>query len=50
LAEDLEPSGELRADPSGEKFQARIAHAFPFPFNGLSGKEIQKLIALIYPS
>jgi hypothetical protein len=49
LAEDLEPAGELRADPSGEKFQARIAQAFPFPFNGLSGKEIQKLTALIYP-
>ena len=49
LAEDLEPAGELRADPSGEKFQVRIAQAFPFPFNGLSGKEIQKLIALIYP-
>ena len=49
LAEDLEPAGELRADPSGEKFQARIAQAFPFPFNGLSGKEIQILIALIYP-
>jgi len=49
LAEDLEPAGELRADPSGGKFQVRIAHAFPFPFNGLSGKEIQKLIALIYP-
>jgi superfamily I DNA and RNA helicase len=49
LAEDLEPAGELRADPSGKKFQARIAQAFPFPFNGLSGKEIQILIALIYP-
>ena len=49
LAEDLEPAGELRADPSGEKFRARIAQAFPFPFNGLSGKEIQILIALIYP-
>ena len=47
LAEDLEPAGELRADPSGVKFRARIAQAFPFPFNGLSGKEIQKLIALI---
>jgi hypothetical protein len=49
LTEDLEPGGELRGDPSGEKFQARIDQAFPFPFNGLSGKEIQKLIALIYP-
>jgi hypothetical protein len=26
-----------------------IAPAFPFPFNGHSGKEVQKLTALIYP-
>ena len=45
ISEDLEPAGELRADPSGEKFQTRIAQAFPFPFNGLSGKEIQILLA-----
>ena len=24
LAEDSEPAGELRADPSGEKFQTRL--------------------------
>jgi hypothetical protein len=49
LTEDLEPVGEIGVDSTGEKFRARIAPAFPFPFNGLPGKEIQKLTALIYP-
>ena len=47
--DDLAPEGEIRCDPSGEKFKTRLANAFPFPFHGLSGKEIHLLGSLIYP-
>ncbi len=47
--DDLANEGEIRRDPSGKKFQGRIAPVFPFPFHGLSPKEIYRLNAILYP-
>jgi len=47
--EDLAAEGEIRGDPSGKKFQDRIALAFPFAFHGFSGKEIYHLGSILYP-
>jgi hypothetical protein len=49
LQEDLDPAGEIVSDPSGRKFQQRIAGAFPFPFKGLTGKEEAKLHFALWP-
>ncbi len=49
LREDLDPEGEILRDPSGRKFQQRIAGAFPFPFKGLTGKEEAKLHFALWP-
>jgi hypothetical protein len=49
LLEDLEPAGEILCDPSGRKFQQRIAGAFPFSFKGLTGKEEAKLHFALWP-
>jgi hypothetical protein len=49
LREDLDPAGEILCDPSGRKFQQRIAGAVPFPFKGLTGKEEAKLNAALWP-
>lgn len=48
--DDLAPDGEICCDPSGEKFKTRLAGVFPFPFHGLSGKEVHLLNSLIYPA
>ena len=47
--DDLANEGEIRRDPSGNKFQNRIAPVFPFPFHGLSSKEIYRLNSILYP-
>ena len=47
--DDLAAEGEIRCDPSGRKFQDRIAPAFPFTFHGFSGKEIYHLNSILYP-
>ncbi len=49
LQEDLDPAGEVMGDPSGQAFRARLARAFPFPFAGLTPKELAKLEALLWP-
>jgi len=49
LREDLDPAGEILCDPSGRKFQQRIAGAFPFFFKGLTGKEEAKLHFALWP-
>jgi len=49
LREDLDPAGEILCDPSGRKFQQRIASAFPFSFKGLTGKEEAKLHLALWP-
>jgi hypothetical protein len=47
--DDLANDGEIRCDLSGKKFQNRITPVFPFPFNGLSPKEIYRLNSILYP-
>jgi hypothetical protein len=49
LREDLEAAGEILCDPSGRKFQQRVAGAFPFSFKGLTGKEEAKLHFALWP-
>lgn len=49
LQEDLDPAGEVMGDSSGQAFRARLARAFPFPFAGLTPKELAKLEALLWP-
>jgi len=47
--DDLDPAGEILCDTSGRKFQTRIARVFPFPFEGLSQKEREKLCFILWP-
>ncbi|MBN2061772.1 MAG: NERD domain-containing protein/DEAD/DEAH box helicase, partial [Deltaproteobacteria bacterium] len=47
--DDLDPTGEILCDETGNKFVKRIAEAFPFRFTGLTQKEIEKLCFLIWP-
>lgn len=49
LQDDLANEGEIRFDPTGKKFQDRIAPAFPFSFKGLTPKEIYHLNSILYP-
>jgi hypothetical protein len=48
LKDDMEPTGEILRDPTGTKFSERIADSFPFPFKGLTPKEIDKLSFIIW--
>jgi hypothetical protein len=47
--DDLSNTGEICRDISGKKFQERIAPAFPFPFQGLTPKEIFRLNSILFP-
>ncbi|MFH1481151.1 MAG: 3'-5' exonuclease, partial [Pseudomonadota bacterium] len=47
---DLDPSGELLCDTSGRKFRERISKVFPFPFDGLTQKEVEKLSFILWPA
>ncbi len=47
--DDLDPAGEILCDRSGRKLQERISGIFPFPFEGLTQKEIDKLSFIIWP-
>jgi hypothetical protein len=47
--DDLAYEGEIAHDTSGKKFQNRIAPAFPFPFKGLSSKELYLLNSILFP-
>jgi hypothetical protein len=46
--DDLAHEGEIRCDPTGKKFQDWIAPTCPFPFDGLSPKEIYRLNSIRY--
>jgi superfamily I DNA/RNA helicase len=48
LKDDMEPTGEILCDPTGTTFSERIADSFPFPFKGLTPKEIDKLSFVIW--
>ncbi len=48
LKDDMEPTGEILCDPTGNKFGERIADSFPFPFRGLPLDEIDKLSFVIW--
>ena len=47
--DDFDPAGEILADTSGRKFKERISKVFPFPFDGLTQKEIVKLSFFLWP-
>jgi hypothetical protein len=49
LKDDLDATGEMTCDISGNKFRKRISKAFPFPFEGLAQKEIEKLSLVLWP-
>ncbi|MFC1532931.1 3'-5' exonuclease [Thermodesulfobacteriota bacterium] len=49
LKDDLDPAGEILCDETGYKFSKRIVSAFPFPFHGITQKEIEKLCFVIWP-
>jgi len=49
LKDDLDATGEILCDTSGRKFHEKISKVFPFPFKGLSQKEIDKLSFIIWP-
>lgn len=46
---DLDPAGDILSDRSGGKFCDRISGIFPFPFRGLTPKEVAKLSFCIWP-
>jgi hypothetical protein len=47
--DDLDAGGEFLCDDSGRKFRERVSRVFPFPFQGLTQKEIDKLSFIIWP-
>ncbi|UCF86140.1 MAG: AAA family ATPase [Desulfobacteraceae bacterium] len=47
--DDLDAAGEIICDTSGRKFHERTSKVFPFPFKGLTQKEIDKLSLIIWP-
>jgi hypothetical protein len=47
--DDLDPAGEILCDETGYKFSKRLKETFPFPFRGLSQREIEKLSFVIWP-
>lgn len=47
--DDLDPAGEILCDTSGRKFQGRISKVFPFRFQGITQKEIDRLSFIIWP-
>ncbi|MBN1832226.1 MAG: NERD domain-containing protein [Deltaproteobacteria bacterium] len=47
--DDLDATGEFLCDASGRKFRERISKVFPFPFQGLHQKEVDKLCFIIWP-
>ena len=48
-SDDLDAAGEFLCDSSGRKFRERISRVFPFPFQGLTPKEVDKLNFIIWP-
>lgn len=47
--EDFDAAGEILSDPSGRKFHEKISRVFPFPFEGLTQKETDKLSFILWP-
>lgn len=47
--EDLAADGEILGDPSGKKFLDRMAASLPFQFKGLSRREFEKLMLIMWP-
>ncbi|MCJ7595468.1 MAG: AAA family ATPase, partial [Desulfobacterales bacterium] len=47
--DDLDATGEILCDASGRKFRMKISNAFPFPFEGLPQKEVEKLGFILWP-
>ncbi|MFO7739623.1 MAG: 3'-5' exonuclease [Desulfatiglandaceae bacterium] len=49
LRDDLAAAGEILCDTSGRRFHERISKVFPFSFNGLTQKDIEKLSLILWP-
>jgi hypothetical protein len=47
--DDLDAAGEILCDTSGRRFHERILKVLPFPFKGLTQKNIDKLSLIIWP-
>ena len=47
--DDLDSAGEILRDRSGRKFYDKISAVFPFPFRGLTAKEVDTLGFIIWP-
>ena len=47
--DDLDAAGEILCDTSGRKFHEKISKVFPFPFKGLTQKDIDTLSLIIWP-
>jgi superfamily I DNA and RNA helicase len=47
--DDMKADGEILCDASGRKFKNRILGSFPFRFQGLTQKKIEKLSFIIWP-
>ena len=50
LKDDLEATGEILCDISGDKFSKKISKVFPFPFEGFTHKEVEKLSLMLWPA
>jgi hypothetical protein len=47
--DDLDVAGEILCDTSGRKFHEKISPVFPFPFKGITQKDIDKLSSILWP-
>jgi hypothetical protein len=47
--DDLDVAGEILCDTSGRKFHEKILKVFPFPFKGITQKDIDTLRSILWP-
>ena len=47
--DDLDVTGEILRDTSGRKFHEKISKVLPFPFKGITQKNIDTLCSIIWP-
>ncbi|MBW2059349.1 MAG: NERD domain-containing protein [Deltaproteobacteria bacterium] len=49
LKDDLDPCSEISCDPSGGAFRKRIGPMFPFPFQGSTNPELDRIKETVWP-
>ena len=47
--DDLDVAGEILCDTSGRKFHEKMSQVFPFPFKGITQRDIDKLSSIVWP-